>query len=153
MKALATYTTQPNVLLIIGVLLLIGLGIYCYHKYSKKPKYVDNKEFDSDSTATSKPIEVYYFSVDWCPHCKKANPVWEELQDMTTINGRNIKYITVNCEDDEEGKDGGMSGRQLASKFDVTGYPTIKMVNNKQVIEYDAKPEVNTLKQFIRTSA
>jgi thiol-disulfide isomerase/thioredoxin len=156
MKAVAAYATQNNVLLVIGILLLIALGIYGYYKYTEKPKYVDNKEFETDSSSSSskKPIEVYYFRVDWCPHCKKADPIWENLQSgMPAINGRDIIYTTVNCEDDKEGKSGGLSGRQLASKFEVTGYPTIKMVNNKQVIEYDAKPELDTLKQFIRTSA
>ena len=32
------------------------------------------------------------------------------------------------------------------------GYPTIKLVDNNKIIEYDAKPELDTLHQFLNTS-
>lgn len=149
MKAVAAYATQNNVLLVIGILLLIALGIYGYYKFTKKPKYIDNKEYGSEASSTQKKaIDVYYFYVDWCPHCKKARPIWDQLKnDMPTVHGRPVKYHEVNCEDTDNG------GKQTADKFEVSGYPTIKMVNNKQVVEYDAKPELATLKQFIRTAA
>jgi thioredoxin-like negative regulator of GroEL len=40
----------------------------------------------------------------------------------------------------------------LAEKFNVQGYPTIKLVKGNQVIEYDAKPEKDTLMEFLHTS-
>lgn len=150
MKAMAAYATQNNVLLVIGILLLVALGVYGYYKYTKRPKYIDNNEYDSKKSPNqkSKSIDVYYFYVDWCPHCKKARPIWNQLKnEMPTVNGRTINYFEIDCEDTDNG------GRQTANKFEVTGYPTIKMVNNKQIIEYDAKPELDTLKQFIKTAA
>lgn len=139
------YLTKNNALLVVGILMIIALGIFGYIHYTKKPTYVDNKEFtESSSSKTKSTIDVYFFHVDWCPHCKKALPVWKQLQnEMPSINGRRIIYHDVNCETDTH----------LADKFEVSGYPTIKMVSNKKVVEYDAKPELNTLKQFIRTAA
>lgn len=142
--SLKPHLTQHNVLLVIGLLVLVALGVFGYYKYTQKPTYIDNKEFGSDNSPNKKAIDVYYFFVDWCPHCKKARPVWNELKSaMPAVNGRPINYHEVDCD----------KSPQQADKFEVTSYPTIKMVNNKQVVEYDAKPELATLKQFIRTAA
>lgn len=143
--AIKQHFTQNNVLVVIGILVLIALAIFGFYKYTQKPKYIDNKEFDTDDNSPdAKAIDVYYFYVDWCPHCKKSRPAWNELKSaMPSVNGRPIHYHEVNCDENP----------QEADKFDVTSYPTIKMVNNKQVVEYDAKPELTTLKQFVRTAA
>jgi len=50
--------------------------------------------------------------------------------------------VPVNCEED----------KQTADRFDVEGYPTIKLVYGNKVIEYDAKPDLDTLKEFLSTS-
>ena len=41
--------------------------------------------------------------------------------------------------------------RIIADKYDVSGYPTIKLLKDGQVIEYDAKPSKETLNQFLNT--
>jgi hypothetical protein len=40
---------------------------------------------------------------------------------------------------------------KLMNKFKVEGYPTIKLLKDGQVIEYDAKPSKDTLIQFLNT--
>jgi hypothetical protein len=37
----------------------------------------------------------------------------------------------------------------MANKYNVVGYPTIKLVKNDKVFEYDAKPELESLNQFL----
>jgi len=37
------------------------------------------------------------------------------------------------------------------NKYNVEGYPTIKLIKDGQVIEYDAKPDKPTLVQFFNT--
>jgi len=39
----------------------------------------------------------------------------------------------------------------LANKFNINGYPTIKLVKGNQIIEFDSKPEVKTLETFLST--
>jgi thioredoxin-like negative regulator of GroEL len=39
----------------------------------------------------------------------------------------------------------------VADKFKIEGYPTIKLVKDNQVIEYDAKPDKEHLVQFLNT--
>ena len=58
------------------------------------------------------------------------------------VKDTKIKFIEVDCEKE----------KNLAEKYDIKGYPTIKMVNRNKVIEYDAKTEINTLHQFVNSS-
>jgi thiol-disulfide isomerase/thioredoxin len=41
---------------------------------------------------------IYFFHADWCPHCKKALPIWQEFvskYDQTNVNGLIINCIRV----------------------------------------------------------
>ena len=53
-----------------------------------------------------------------------------------------IFLIEVDCDKETETSD----------KFNVKGFPTIKMMKGNQLIEYDAKPSKATLHEFVRTS-
>jgi protein disulfide-isomerase A4 len=89
------------------------------------------------------------FYVDWCPHCKTAKPVWEELKSEyqnKTINGYHVLFTEINCTNETA------EIEKLISKFNIEGYPTIKLLKDGQVIEYNAKPTKDTLIQFLNTA-
>ena len=132
-KSLILWSSIAGILLII-----IAYFIYKNYLFNKiKPNYVENKEFINKNVDS---VELYFFYTDWCPHCKTAKPIWEDLKNTTTmINNVKINYIDVNCENEKE----------LAEKFSIEGYPTIKLVKDNQVIEYDAKPDKETLIIFL----
>ena len=88
--------------------------------------------------------QLYLFKVDWCPHCKTAKPVFDEVEKELNgrpINGYVVTFKTVDCEAEPD----------MADKFKVEGYPTIKLVKNGEVIEYDAKPEKDKILEFLMT--
>ena len=125
---------------IISAILLITIAYFVYKKdlFNKiRPDYVENKEFINKRVDS---VELLFFYTDWCPHCKTAKPIWNYLKDTTPmINNVKINYIDVNCETETE----------LAEKYNVDGYPTIKLIKDNQVIEYDAKPDKETLLVFL----
>ena len=113
-----------------------------------KKKYIDNKEFTSEedgpnynTSNNSKNATLYLFYTTWCPHCKNAKPEWEALKTATTgsVKGVNIVFQEVDCELDTD----------LADKFKVEGYPTIKLVYNNKIYDYDAKPSKENLVKFL----
>ena len=132
-KTLILWSTIATILLIV-----IAYFVYKNNLFNKiKPNYVENKEFTNNNVDY---VELYFFYTDWCPHCKSAKPIWEDLKENThMINNIKINYIDVNCEKEKE----------LADKFNIEGYPTIKLIKNNQVIEYDAKPDKETLLLFL----
>jgi thiol-disulfide isomerase/thioredoxin len=133
-------------ILFITVIFLIA-SIYTYKRYVS-PKinkaYVANKEFINDPN-TEKVADIYFFYTTWCPHCKKAMPIWKSFKDEigeNKVKGYRINFLEVDCDKDQE----------LAEKFNISGYPTIKLVNGNQTVEYDAKPDKDTLMQFLNSS-
>jgi len=135
--------------ILLVIVVFIIAGIYAYIQYVS-PKlnetYVHNKEFSTEGRAPdTETADLYFFYTLWCPHCKKSKPIWEELKAQVgnnPVNGIKVNFIEVDCEKDSA----------TAEKFKVEGYPTIKMVKGNQIIEYDAKPSLDTLNQFLQTS-
>ena len=128
---------------ILILLFVVGSCIFVYFKYvtpMKKNTYQDNKEFiDKHSGDT---VDIYFFYTTWCPYCKKAKPEWTSVVNEyknKKINNNKINFINVDCDEDTD----------LADKFNVEGYPTIKLVKGKQVVTYDAKVDRTTLTLFI----
>ena len=42
--------------------------------------------------------------------------------------------------------------KKIAEKYDIKGYPTIKLIYKGEVYDYDAKPEKANLIKFLETS-
>tara|TARA_B100000902_G_C27094031_1_gene805321 strand:+ start:346 stop:807 length:462 start_codon:yes stop_codon:yes gene_type:complete len=124
------------------ILVIIAYYVYKNNIINKiKPEYVENKEFINKNLESGS-VDLYYFFTKWCPHCSNATPIWEDLKETTpTMNNVKINYISVDCEKEKE----------LAEKFNIEGYPTIILINkDKQKIEYDAKPNKETLELFLK---
>lgn len=141
---------QNKKLMIVIILaaIFIAAAIWVYNSYVKPrvdAAYVPNKEFIQDAGSSNDTADLYFFYTTWCPHCKKAMPVWEKFKENiepTGMNGVKINFIEVDCDKDPD----------TAERFNVEGYPTIKLSYNKKVIEYDAKPDMETLNQFLQSS-
>lgn len=134
-------------IVVFAIVLFIGLSYYVYTTYvapKLNPEYVPNNEL-VEKEEESAEAEIYLFHTQWCPHCKKAMPIWEQVKEEYNgkqVNGTTLYFREVDCDEDEE----------TADKFNVEGYPTIKLVKGGQVIEYDAKVQHETLVEFINTS-
>jgi thiol-disulfide isomerase/thioredoxin len=141
--------------IIIVLVIVAALGGVLYYMITNDMIPGMNKFFSSAQGVTPAPdgiganddnvAQLYLFKVDWCPHCKTAKPVFDEVE--TELNGRliNDKYTvvfkTVDCEGEPD----------MADKFKIEGFPTIKLVKDGQVIEYDAKPDKEKIKEFLET--
>ena len=135
------------ILFITSIFLVIAIHVWVNYISPKiNPTYVDNKEYiEGENNTTTDVADLYFFYTVWCPHCKKAKPEWDSFKEELgegKINGVSINFREIDCDKDTA----------TADKFNVDGYPTIKLVHNNRIIEYDAKPDVNTLRQFLNTS-
>lgn len=148
-KIYETMTSKQFFIVLAVTTAFIAIAVVVYKKYIKQkinPEYVANKEFIPGPRQGEIPsVDMYFFNTDWCPHCKTAFPIWEKFKTEIgdkLIKDTKINFIEVNC--DKE--------KALAEKYDIKGYPTIKMVNKNKVIEYDAKTDIETLHQFVNSS-
>jgi thiol-disulfide isomerase/thioredoxin len=112
----------------------------------------NNSQFEgysnaSDSGVADPPVAVIrMFKVDWCPHCKKALPEFQAVQDQydgKVVNGHKLSLVVVDGEDP--------ANESMVNDFKIQGYPTVVLTKNGKNIEYDAKVDQPTLQKFITT--
>lgn len=134
------------------IILALVLSLFAYYTYKQyadsKTSFYANRENIPKDQHSNKTATLMLFYVDWCPHCKTAKPEWESLKDEydgKSINGYNLNFIEYNCTNESS------EITQLMDKYNIEGYPTIKLIKDNQVIEYDAKPTKSTMEQFLNT--
>lgn len=133
------------------VIIFVLLGVYVYNRYYGK----ESMKFSdvANENGEFKTARLYFFNVDWCPHCVKAKPTWQEFcetHDKKVYGDYRLECVGgaegTNCtnEDDPE-------VNQLISEFKIEGYPTVKMVKDGEQIEYGTKITKETLEQFVKS--
>ena len=110
-----------------------------YEGYSNAPKSGAAKDDAPEAI-------IRMFKVDWCPHCKKALPEFQAVQDQhdgKVVNGYKLRFMVVDGED--------TANESMVNEFKVQGYPTVVLTKDGKNIEYDAKVDQATLQNFINT--
>jgi thiol-disulfide isomerase/thioredoxin len=146
LKDLTSKMNLKNVLMIFLAIVLIIVIYYIYTKYFSNGlgKTIENMENQSGDKAA----ELMLFHVDWCPHCKTAKPEWDQVKaeyQNKSINGYKVMFNEINCTDETPEK------VKMIETYKIEGYPTIKLVKDNQVIDFDAKPTKDTLTKFLNT--
>jgi len=134
------------------VILLVVLAVILYFIYKNYVEPMTNSVYNTNKSSsnihTGKEAEIMLFSTDWCPHCKTAKPEWEQVKseyDGKQINGYKIIFTDVNCTNESPDVE------KMMNTYKIEGFPTIKLVKDNQIIDYDAKPTKDTLTQFLNT--
>jgi thiol-disulfide isomerase/thioredoxin len=142
---------SSNTMIIIGVgILFVLIAIFYYFYYVSpqlKPKFQPNNE-PGFGNSNNKTAELLLFYADWCPLCKSAKPIWNDLKseyENKTINGYKLLFTEIDCSEETA------EVEKLMNQYNIEGYPTIKLIKDGQVIEYDAKPTRETLLKFLNT--
>jgi thiol-disulfide isomerase/thioredoxin len=140
-----------QILLIVGLILIFIIASYYGYKqfYSKKQEV--KKYDDIPNTNTRKQTaDVFFFYVDWCPHCKTAKPIWNQFKEKynnTVVNDYLITCKELNCTDDAS-----PNIADAIAKYKIDSYPTIKMTINSKQYEFDTKISFNALKEFVNVT-
>ena len=149
-KSAGSNLNSTNLIIIGSVVLFAIIAVYYYYYYmvpQMKAKYQPNSEHIQDS-GNGNTAELLFFYADWCPHCKTAKPIWNDLKseyENKTINGYKVVFTEVNCSEETA------EVEKMMNQYNIEGYPTIKLLKDGQIIEYDAKPSKDTLTQFLNT--
>jgi len=135
------------ILIILSLILTVLIIYYYYNSEKNSTVYKANRE-NISKNSINKIAELILFSVDWCHHCKTAKPEWEKLKaqyEGTQINNYTLIFTEHNCTGESP------QIEELMNKYKIEGYPTIKLLKDDQIIEYDAKPTKSTMEQFLNT--
>ena len=143
----ATNTQLLIIILVLIIFIIAALFIYRKSVVGRlNNKYVTNNEFSKNvNKGTITSADIYFFYTEWCPHCKTAKPIWADFKTQMAgkqVNGVTLNFFEIDCDKDAATSD----------KFNVKGFPTIKLIKGNQIIEYDAKPSTVNLIEFVNAS-
>ena len=129
------------------------LAVVAHQLYKRQVKsgqaasYYEGYSNAPESGAAATPVAtIRMFKVDWCPHCKKALPEFQQIENEysgKTVNGHKLEFAVVDGEDS--------ANQSLVNEYKIQGYPTIVLTKGGKNIEYDAKVDKPTLDKFINT--
>jgi thiol-disulfide isomerase/thioredoxin len=126
--------------------IFLGAGIFWYNR--QKDKTVNRFKDVANTNRRNKEAIVYFFHVDWCPHCKTAEPEWNAFKtqyDGKEINGYVIKCNDINCTDEDS------NIKYLMNQYKIESFPTIKLVLDDKTIDFDSKITRTSLGSFVNT--
>lgn len=107
--------------------------------------YILKSKLGNPKKSDTQVCEVFYFYTTWCPYCKKSRVEWDKFKaewGHKTYNGYVLQFQEIDCDVSES----------TAEKYNVTKYPTIKLIKDDTVIDFDAKPTVDSLTRFLSAS-
>jgi len=145
----------------------VTVARFSYQMYVSKT--MEKKNAANIANANNiKPITaIYFFHVDWCPHCIKAIPEWNsfvETYNNKEVSGYLVQCYDIDCTDDNgevtvqfdpnNGNSTGMKPTpvkisQLIKRYNIDSYPTIKLTKDDNVVDFEAKVTKQNLIQFV----
>jgi len=136
----------------IGIVLLIFIiaGSYGYYKYMGNNLKPDPSTDVANANRRNQPVDIMYFYTTWCPHCKKSMPEWTSFSNdynQKPINGFIVNCVAVNCDDTN---DPDVSAQ--VQKYGVEHFPTVKIVLDNAVVDFDARVTKSNLVAFVNTA-
>lgn len=105
-----------------------------------------NEKFDDNNTYDKK---IILFYADWCGYCKRFLPIWNELKSDSKLN--NVKFIDVDMTNEKKIITGELnnSDLNLVNEVQINGFPTIKLLHNGILTDYNNKREKEDIINFL----
>lgn len=139
---------KMSLMVLAGVALVSVLTYFFYRRSASNTSFHANRENIPKDAAATKTATLMLFYATWCPHCKTAKPEWDALKeerDGTDLNGYTIHFAEYDCANETA------EITQLVEKYHIEGFPTIKLIKDNQIVEYNANPTKATMEQFLNT--
>ena len=152
--------------MIFGIFFLIavfvGVAVWVYYNYIEpkvNPTYTENRELIKDPQVENN-VFLYLFKTSWCPHSKelmKQGGVWQTITSNPPELDNGFKINFIEIDGDDENRVNKFQEKYFDNpnndpkKKTIDGFPTIILVKDEQVIEFDANPTVETLTKFLTT--
>jgi len=140
---------RPYYYYIIIFVILIIFIIVGYYGFNRIRNQQQNRFKDvANANRRNKETVIYFFHVDWCPHCKKALPEWSNFSgkyDGKSINGYLLKCVDVDCTKETS------DVTEFINKYKIDSYPTVKLIRDDTTIDFESKITSSSLEKFVNT--
>uniref|UniRef100_A0A1B6EMG6 Protein disulfide-isomerase n=1 Tax=Cuerna arida TaxID=1464854 RepID=A0A1B6EMG6_9HEMI len=120
----------------IGIILLVGFNLV----YADSVLDLTDQDFSSRIAEQETVLVMFY--APWCGHCKKLKPEYERAATLLEDNDPPIGLAKVDCTE---------AGKETCNKFSVSGYPTLKIFRNGEVLkEYNGPRDAGGIVKYMK---
>jgi protein disulfide isomerase family A protein 3 len=85
---------------------------------------LDLGDADFDATLEEHDTALVMFYAPWCGHCKKMKPEFQKAAAVLAANDPPVAMVQVDCTE---------AGKDTCGRFEVSGYPTVKIFRNGEL--------------------
>lgn len=97
---------------------------------------------DFDSTLEQHDTALVMFYAPWCGHCKRLKPEFTKAAGILKDNDPPVQLAKVDCTE---------AGKDTCGRFEVRGYPTLKIFRNGELSQdYNGPREVNGIVKYMK---
>jgi thiol-disulfide isomerase/thioredoxin len=129
------------------------VGFYAFKQFYPSGTTTNKFADVANAVPLGKEITITMYHVDWCPHCKKALPDWNQFTkeyNGKNVNGTTITCVDLDCTDNKDPKIKNLLDKEPV----IDSFPTVRgvMVGNdgKEInIQYKSKITKDNLEKFV----
>lgn len=137
-----------NLYKVLILLLVLGILYFIRHHFLAKEGFASSAE-DFEETISGKKALVL-FHADWCGHCKKFMPEWDEISNEAAERTDDTILVKVDCGDSSNNE----KHAEIMKKYSIKGYPTILSFDESgKSTEYDGDRSKTGIFQLLGLSA
>merc|ERR1711936_1143007 len=97
---------------------------------------------DFDATLEEHDTALVMFYAPWCGHCKRLKPEFQKAAAILAANDPPVALVQVDCTD---------VGKDTCGRFEVSGYPTVKIFRNGELSsDYSGPRETGGIVKFMK---
>jgi thiol-disulfide isomerase/thioredoxin len=131
-----------------AITLMILLFIVLYY-LNTSPRGVTSTNKEVTIAGGDKAGEIILFFATWCPACKSIKPEWEQFK--TDYSNKKINDVVlliheVDCSEPDPGTE------DIMNQYNITGFPTVKLICNGKITELQQKPTYDNLVKFVKST-
>ena len=104
------------------------------YSIGEEANHMEEESLDQDTVA------IMNFNTEWCYYSKKFQPIWDSFTKKMKTK-RNLVIKDVKCDNP--------SNEKMCSKYEVEGFPTVKLIKNNKVYEFNGARTVSGLVNFV----
>lgn len=134
-------------LIIIFFAIFIYIAYHAFQSFQAQSEAKVPDDIANDLKRNSE-VGIFLFAADWCNFCKKAAPVWEAF--VNEYNGKNYNDYRIVCKKIDCTNNKGES-KIMADRYKVEKFPTIIMIKDGKIYDFEANVTKEHLETFLRT--
>jgi len=119
------------------------LALACLASPGLASGVVELGDSDFDSVLAGLDTALVMFYAPWCGHCKKLKPEFDKAAGDLLANDPPVTLAKVDCTED---------GKDTCGRFEVRGYPTLKIFRNGEVsADYNGPRDAAGIIKFMKS--